>query len=707
MDIIRKFIPSNPLDANAQSTLKRIIADSMAIFVKNYAKATPVVLVQNKEAQIKYDEKMKAKREKRIAKNTKYLKKKLGDDAIIPEFPEPPQTENPTFDEMQSYCVSNLKLGLKPVFPRVKTKTPTQEIIVKLKQYQIRDSDTDPYAVYIIDAQLGICEVQKKRRFKDFQVFFKKIKSILTPELTIPEPSSKWGKRNLEPDFLKQRRKNLSHFIKGVCKLPGAAENKDILDFLGLLPSEDPIGDQIFARALRRTKWDLWIWRRIDYDKPEEGICQLLMRKVDRELWWDINRALTGTEEMKRAQRKIAYKIINAAINAAVPPAWKPAYAGSKPARETVTKALDGVISIIITQKHEIQNKLTDGLTSALESVKEMLGKVMAPLTKQVVPLTLQPFSAIIKAYQDTFEVKLLEAFNSSNPEKVTEATKILEDARKKVTEDIEKSINVQIGAMVDGVATDITINDLKEFLLPVRQIDNIISSFVDLVNPTRWGRVIEVMLKHKGEIEKMEPTDQQNLINAIQNYEYEALWRADCQSSYMRMAASSLYWRLSNISGVDLGSIPELCYQIGKKMQKKLHYEVMERFIKKFSDNVWGLLYAEGDFRPWKERVDGAFLAAYQSAKKKFSKNLGNIVKKAIFKILAANILTPVKKMADAVLKPIIDTINSALPDNIKEMVDVEEMANNSITSALNSTLSAAIDAQVPFFLEEYSKLS
>ena len=175
MDIIRKFIPSNPLDANAQSTLKRIIADSMAIFVKNYAKATPVVLVQNKEAQIKYDEKMKAKREKRIAKNTKYLKRKLGDDAIIPEFPEPPQTENPTFDEMQSYCVSNLKLGLKPVFPRVKTKTPTQEIIVKLKQYQIRDSDTDPYAVYIIDAQLGICEVQKKRRFKDFQVFFKKI----------------------------------------------------------------------------------------------------------------------------------------------------------------------------------------------------------------------------------------------------------------------------------------------------------------------------------------------------------------------------------------------------------------------------------------------------------------------------------------------------------------------------------------------------
>ena len=161
MDIIRKFIPPNPLDASAQASLKRIVADSMTTFVKNYVKATPVVLVQNKEAQIQYDEKMKAKRERRIAKNTKYLKRKLGDDAIIPEFPEPPQTENPTFDEMQSFCVSNLKLGLKPVFPRVKTKTPTQEIIVKLKRYDIKDYDTDPYAVYIINSQLGVCEVQK------------------------------------------------------------------------------------------------------------------------------------------------------------------------------------------------------------------------------------------------------------------------------------------------------------------------------------------------------------------------------------------------------------------------------------------------------------------------------------------------------------------------------------------------------------------
>lgn len=705
MDIIRKFIPSNPLDATAQATLKRIIADTMSTFLKNYAISTQVVLVENREAVIKYNEKIKEQRERRIAKNIKYLKNKFGDDVTIPVFPEPPQTENPTFEEVQSYCISNLKLGLKPIFPRVKPKTITPKIVVKLKRYEIMDYDTDPYAVYVINSQLGINEVQKKRRFKDFQTLYKKIKGIIPANLIIPEPSSKWGKRNLERSFLDTRRKTLSKFIKEVCRLDCAGEHRDILEFLGQLPSEDPVGDQIFDRALRRSKWDLWIWKTILYDKPEEGIAQLIMGKVNRELWWEINRSLIGTDESKRSQRKVAYKIMNEAINSTIPSAWKPAYSASKPIREKVIKVLDGIISIIITQKHEIQNKLTDGLTSALESIKEMISKVMAPLTKQVVPLILKPFSIIIKAYQDVFEGKLIEAFASCNPENVKEAIVVLVEARTKVNQEIESTINAQIKEMVDGVSLNITISDLKDFLLPVRCIDNIISSFVDLVNPIRWGRVIQEMLKYKYTIEKLEPTDQQNLIQTLQDFEYGCLSITRWESSYMRISASILYWRLSNLE-VDLGRIPELCYQIGKKMQKKLHYEVMERFIKKVSDNVWGLLYAEGDFRQWKERVDSAFLAAYQSAKKKFSKNLGIIVKKSIFKILAANILEPVKKMTDEVLRPIIETLNSALPSNMKEMVDIEEMASNCISNALNSTIEGAIEEQVPFFLEEYSKL-
>ena len=705
MDIIRKFIPSNPLDAKAQETLKRIIIDTMSTFVKNYAISTQVVIVENKEAQIRYEEKLKEQRERRIAKNIKYLNKKVGYDVKTPDFPEPPQG-NPTFEEMQSYCISNLKLGLKPIFPRVKTKIVTQKIIVKLKRYEIMDYDTDPYAIYVINSQLGINEVQKKRRFKDFQTLYKKIKAIIPANLIIPEPSSKWGKRNLDNSFLNSRRKALSNFIKEVCRLDFATKNKEILEFLGQLPSDDPVGDQIFNRALRRTKWDLGIWKTFDYDKPEDGIAQLVMEKVHRELWWNINRSLTGTEEMKLSQRKVGYKIMNEAINSTVPAGWKPLHTACKRIREKVTNALGGVISLIITQKHEIQNTLTNELNTSLASIKEMLSKVMEPLTKQVVPLTLKPFSQIIDAYQDFFEERLIEAFVSCNPEQVKEATVILVEARTKVNQEIESTINTKIKEMVDGISLNITISVLKDFLLPVRSIDYIISSFVDLVNPVRWGRVIQEMLKYKYSIEKIDPTDQENLIKTLQDFEYGCLLETDWESSYMRIAARSLYWRLSNLE-VNLGRIPELCYQIGKKMQKKLHYEVMERFIKKFSDNVWGLLYAEGDFRQWKEKVDSAFLAAYQSAKKKFSKNLGQIVKKSIFKILAGNILEPVKKMTDEVLKPIIETLNSRIPSNIKDMVDIEEMATNCISSALNSTLEGAIEEQVPFFLEEYTKLS
>ena len=69
MDIIRKFIPSNPLGAKAQETLKRIIIDTMSTFVKNYAISNQVVIVENKEAQMRYEEKLKEQRERRIAKN--------------------------------------------------------------------------------------------------------------------------------------------------------------------------------------------------------------------------------------------------------------------------------------------------------------------------------------------------------------------------------------------------------------------------------------------------------------------------------------------------------------------------------------------------------------------------------------------------------------------------------------------------------------
>ena len=714
MDFIKSIFPSNPLDSGKRSKLERICLDTMDCFAKNYLKSTTICIVQNKEATIHHQKKMEYKRNERLRKNIKYLKKKFGENAVIPNFPEYPQTEDPTMEEMQGYCLANFQLGLKPVYPRVKPKPRTEAILVNIDRYETLDWDTDPYAVYIVNSYYQTHEATKRRRFKEFQAFYKKIKGFLTSagsNITIPEPFSKWGKRNLEPAFLNERIRILNTFLQTVVALPGATENKDILDFIGQLSPEDPLGDQIFERALRRTKWDLWIWKTIVYDKPEDGMSQLFMGKIDREMWWEINRSLVGSAESKRAQRKIAYKIINAAVNAVVCPGWKTAYSASKPVRKKVLDALDGVIGTVIEKKHEIGDKITESLVSSFVPVKETISNIMAPLTKKLSPLLVKPFGDIIKLYKSEFESKLLEACRTNDKENLKEATRMLENKVEEVKAKIEKELTAEIGKTVDGITVEvqITIEDLKEIFTPIKRIDQLIAYFVELINPVRWGKVVEEMLTYKAKIENLDPNDMQSILEEVVECEYYSLHRADWESSTMRFACGGLRWKINQMEielGINLGSIPEICYDLGRKLQKKLHFEVMKRFIMKFSDNVWGLCYTEGDYRPWKERLDEAFLFAYNSAKKKFSKNLGFILKRAVLKILEANILEPIKKLVSKVTDPIVDTINNNLPDAIKDMIDIGEMVDKCISTSLDSTIIGVIEDQAEIFAQEVEKL-
>ena len=435
------------------------------------------------------------------------------------------------------------------------------------------------------------------------------------------------------------------------------------------------------------------------------------MGKIDREMWWEINRSLVGSAESKRAQRKIAYKIINAAVNAVVCPGWKTAYSTSKPVRQKVLDALDGVIGTVIEKKHEIGDKITESLVSSFVPVKETISNIMAPLTKKLSPLLVKPFGDVIKLYKSEFESKLLEACRTNDKDNLKEATRMLENKVEEVKAKIEKELTAEIGKTVDGITVEvqITIEDLKEIFTPIKRIDQLIAYFVELINPVRWGKVVEEMLTYKAKIENLDPNDKQSILEEVVECEYYSLHRADWESSTMRFACGGLRWKINQMEielGINLGSIPEICYELGRKLQKKLHFEVMKRFIMKFSDNVWGLCYTEGDYRPWKERLDEAFLFAYNSAKKKFSKNLGFILKRAVLKILEANILEPIKKLVSKVTDPIVDTINNNLPDAIKEMIDIGEMVDKCISTSLDSTIIGVIEDQAEIFAQEVEKL-
>ena len=76
------------------------------------------------------------------------------------------------------------------------------ELTIQINRYALRDTDYDPYAVYIIKTSMGKKTVEKERRFKEFEKLHKTLKKFLNKNCVLPPASSKIGVRNLTDDFL-------------------------------------------------------------------------------------------------------------------------------------------------------------------------------------------------------------------------------------------------------------------------------------------------------------------------------------------------------------------------------------------------------------------------------------------------------------------------------------------------------------------------
>ena len=60
MDLIHKIIPKNPINSETGKKIADSVKEAVAVFVKNYALQTQLVIVGNKEAEYKFKEERKA-----------------------------------------------------------------------------------------------------------------------------------------------------------------------------------------------------------------------------------------------------------------------------------------------------------------------------------------------------------------------------------------------------------------------------------------------------------------------------------------------------------------------------------------------------------------------------------------------------------------------------------------------------------------------
>lgn len=704
MEIIRKIIPKNPVNSETSKKITERVKHVLEVFGKYYANSTKTELVKNKIEEAQEKEERKAFVKKDLEKKTKYYKEKYGQDEEIPQIPEPPE-KDASLDTKRDYCIKVYELGFKPLRPRGKIEPlKPPELRIKVLRYEIRDSSYDPYAVYIIRASKGKFSGQRERRFKEFKKLHKKIKKLIPKdkekEIIIPEKSSKIGIRNLTPKFLEERVEILGKYLKNISEIPEIQENEDFLSFIGLLPPKDPLDDQIFSAAFEKTRWHFWYIPSFDFDRPEDALTRLITLEVWRSVKSDIENALPTAETPRKTSLKLAFKLIAGIIEPLVPPTWTTAYKASGPVRDKVKEVLGQVIEIIISKKNEINDQLKENMLEFFKPIQEAFSKLLTMAAPKVLPPIIKPFIGIFKTYSDKSEPLFLEAFNNCDKNKMKEGIDILNKIHEDLVAKLNEEVNKELKNICEELKGAVTLRLLQDCFNPMNAIGPIISDFVGIINPKHWGKVAECLLEYKQKLK----TNEENIDNILNDMERNAKFYIDYEAYLISLNAWRIRGHIDSL-GFDLDCIGEVLFKFGEKVKKKVFKQSCKKLMFKFSDYVWGFKQKKTDDKSWSEKVDEAFIIAYNCAKKKFNKECGNMIKEGLCDILEGMILNKVIEEIKEKLKPFIEKAASLVPENIKDLVDIEDMANEDIEEVLTKTFEDAIDNQDDAFVKELNK--
>ena len=325
MDIIHKFIPKNPINGDIMNKINQKCLEVLKYFITCYDFQTTLVILGNKEKEYEYQQIRDAIIQKDKQRKQKYYKMKYGEDANVPEIPSIP-SKYASLQEKIQYCHKILKMGFKPVFPRVKYEPIAYpKLQLTLNRYIIRDQEYDPYAVYIILATRGKETVEKERRFREFEKLNKVLKKLLPKDTSLPPASSKIGGRNLNEYFLKNRVDHLNYYLQRLLLIPEIVENEAFQKFIGLYPT-DPLDELIFDATYKQTKYHFWCWFDSKYDSPGDAMAKLVTRLIWDSVNGDIYAALPIAEAPRKASIKLAFKIIAGVVDKGVPHALDVAY---------------------------------------------------------------------------------------------------------------------------------------------------------------------------------------------------------------------------------------------------------------------------------------------------------------------------------------------------------------------------------------------
>ncbi|KAH3767645.1 hypothetical protein Pelo_476 [Pelomyxa schiedti] len=646
--------PKNPVDSAKLEMIKQIAVCVSTRFAKNY-------LSSLKDELIAQAEKKKAKE---IAER---LRRERRSGA----------SRDPT------------KGGPQPRRPRKKGTKKPDKLCAKVTTWETLDSDIDPYVVYVIISSYDGREATKNRRYKDFKLLNKKLGKKVPSGAKIPPANSLFGVRNLHTAFLHDRKTSLSQYLKCLCDVEALATEVEFLKFLGLVKPEDPLSAVVFENAIDRTKWDLWIWKKIVWDEDGQAIAKLVVEDIRQEIWYDIVQACPPSEAARRTALKVAYRTICLTVTPVINAAWNTVSEQAKPVRHKVTEVLQGMFEKLVEVKTDIKAKLKAGMAAALAPVIQIIQKVLGNILSRLLPPLIEGLQpAVEKAVIISSMVS--QAIETGDIAKCKDVRDVVHDTKKAVYKKAEEALQKSLENLVGECSKDISHDALKTLLSPFSKIFDILNSLITLIDPETYMDVVIFLIKQKGVILTMQdPTNTASVQEKLDWEESDAMWHARWNGYQIRNAGRELWWDLSTLLA-DLGPVADVFWSLACSIQSRIHKR----------------LNNPADTRPWAVKVNDSFLLGYHKALKCAKKNLIGIASEYAVEFVKKPILGPLEKEFIPKLKEVIDPIESLIPEPIREILDVGGLVIQSITESISEAITSIVTSQGPLCSTEFLKL-
>jgi len=706
MDFLKGFLPSNPIDADKRERIAKIAKDVMVTFGKEYLLATKDVILESAEEKVSKLEKKKAKWEKKHAKR----EKKRAEHGLPPGnevFDEAHCFDEIPYDDLQRMCIEDLNNGLACHRPRDKKKKKEKpekkrKIRFEIVGYEMCDLDSDPYVAYVVSSTLGTQSAQKNRRYTQFKALHKAVGKKFAIKAPFPSASSVWGGRNLSPEFIGQRMKELNTYMSELVEVPDAETNEDVLAFFGLSKIDDPLSYEIEMRAIDATLHDLWLGGLI-YDDLVDGMTKIVIIKIKEDMWQDIVSQVPNNEKVRKVALKAANKTLDTVVAPIVEAGIRTAKEGSAPVRKKLMDCLEQLGVTIVKAKHDVYNKLNEAMSSVLSPIVGALSQLVTRIIGCLLPVILRPIAPTLQSIVSTGDA-LIDVFAQNDEKKVDELEKAIEDAANGIADKVKDSMKDAVASLVgdrDKLVMNPVLNGIMVLLELV--VDFVKDVFMVVFNVKPWFKTLRHMMRWKEDMLKADPTNPEEVYKIMDKHYDDMEDVIEDDSIDFMICARAVWYTFKCLPG-KAGLFAGVMYDLFDDCRVILHDKFFKRFSKKFIDYIWGTYNLSADARDWKTKVDHSFALAFRSGVNHSLKRLNKLIIKRVVCVLETPILNAVEEHVKPLIHDALDPINKAIPEAVAEFLDVEGMVNGVIDNAIHSSCKRIVKDQEGIFKQEFS---